>query len=207
MALQAFSLRRAQQTTGADPKLMEITPKNWRRYPPPIQSPRPVYVPTVGYTGGLQNEGAYSGNNGESGTISSTNDWNPKTQLDKTTAGNLTPGTTMAQDVAAPRGPIQPRQPYPTAASPAVVAPVVGSIAPSTGAAAALPLMVTITGTGFTPYSTVYTGGSRTPELKAQYISPTQMKVPIWAASPGTVSVAVKDHGTMSNTNINFTVT
>ena len=52
MALQAFSLRRAQQTTGADPKLIEITPKNWRRYPPRVRPRTPVYVPTVGYTGG-----------------------------------------------------------------------------------------------------------------------------------------------------------
>jgi hypothetical protein len=127
----------------------------------------------------------------------------PLTQAAKATAL----GTTLAVDVARPRGVIAPRQPYPDASVPAPVAPVVSSISPTTGAAATLPLTVTITGTGFTQWSSVYTGGSTTPEASAQYISPTSMKVAIFKASPGTVSVAVSDHGVLSNTNIVFTVT
>lgn len=130
-------------------------------------------------------------------------DYGPRTQPDK--AAQL--GVAMTQDVGRPRGPIDPRQPYPVSGDPAPAAPVVSSVSPTTAPAAQLPLTVTITGTGFTPWSTVYTGGQNTPETGAQYINATTMKVALWAAVPGTVSVAVKDHDVLSNTNVLFTVT
>jgi hypothetical protein len=66
---------------------------------------------------------------------------------------------------------------------------------------------VTITGTGFTPWSTVFVGGQKTADVSGKYVSATQMKVALFAAAPGTVSVMVKDHDLSSNTNVVFTVT
>lgn len=130
-------------------------------------------------------------------------DYTPRTLAQKA----ATLGVGVANDVGRNRGSIAPGQRYPQVGDAAVAAPVVSSISPTTGAQATLPLSVTITGTGFTPFSTVYTGGMGLPDGSAKYISPTQMKVAIWAAAPGTVSVAVMDHGVLSNTDKLFTVT
>lgn len=112
----------------------------------------------------------------------------------------------VAADVTRDRGWIGPLDPYQGNAS-APAAPVVSSIAPTSGAQATLPLLVTITGTGFTPFSKVFTGGASVPDGSAKYVDATHMTVPIWKASPGTVSVAVEDHSLLSNTNVVFTVT
>ena len=128
----------------------------------------------------------------------------PRNQAGK--AALMVPPGALAVDVARGRGWIAPYQPY-VGNGAVPVAPVVSSISPATGAAASLPMLVTITGTGFSPWSTVYTGGSNVPEASAKYISPTQMTVPIWAAAPGTVSVAVEDHNMLSNVDKLFTVT
>jgi hypothetical protein len=142
-------------------------------------------------------------------------DYTPRTQAAKAAMpGSVPPNAvagepdfTLAVDVARPRGAIAPGQAYPKSGDAAPAAPVVSSLSPTSGAAATLPLTVTITGTGFTPYSTVYTGGSTTPEVKAVYVNATTMRTPIWAAAPGTVSVAVEDHNVLSNVNVVFTVT
>lgn len=131
--------------------------------------------------------------------------YTPRTQSEK--GAMMTPALTIAKDVGVPRGSIAPSQPYPKTGDPAPAAPVVTSLSPTTAPAVQLPLMVTITGTGFTPWSTVYTGGSSLPDAKAVYVSSTTMRVPIWAAVPGTVSVSVKDHDIMSNIDKVFTVT
>jgi hypothetical protein len=125
--------------------------------------------------------------------------------------GSISGSGTVTANVAAPdigrdRGWIAPNQPYQGNAS-APAAPVVTSISPTTGTQASLPLLVTITGTGFTPYSKVFTGGTSVPDGSAKYVDATHMTVPIWAAAPGTVSVAVEDHSLLSNTNVVFTVT
>lgn len=130
-------------------------------------------------------------------------DYTPRTQAAKATQL----GTTLAADVSRRRGYIGPQDPYPTGGAVVPPAPVVSSISPTTAPAASLPLMVTITGTGFSVWSLVYTGGATVHDGSAVYVSPTQMKVPIWAAAPGTVSVAVRDHGLMSNADKLFTVT
>jgi hypothetical protein len=127
--------------------------------------------------------------------------YGPRTQGAKATAL----GTTIAVDVARPRGWIAPGQPYQgNAAVPA--APVIDSISPTTGAAAVLPLLVTITGTGFTPFSVVKTGGVNLPEASAKYVDSTHMTVPVWKASAGSVGIVVQDHDVDSN-SVNFTVT
>jgi hypothetical protein len=69
--------------------------------------------------------------------------------------------------------------------------------------------MVTITGTGFTPYSQVVTGGTSVPfDVTSKYVSPTQMTVVIdpRPAVAGTASVQVLDHSVVSNA-VNFTFT
>jgi IPT/TIG domain len=153
----------------------------------------PIYVPTISYVGGVK------GDDTDTATANATNDYAPRTQKAKATLM----GTTLAVDVARPRGWIEPRQPY--GAVPA--APVVSSISPTTGTAASLPMTVTITGTGFTPWSTVRTGGSAVNDPSGTYLSPTTMKVALMAAVPGTVSVAVEDHDVLSNVDKLFTVT
>ena len=192
-----FDLNRANDTPIATLKLAEIVPKNWPTLPAVQPAPTPIHVPVITYTGGA------SGDDVDQATANATNDYAPKTQAAKATAT----GNTLAVDIARARGSIAPGQPYPKTGDAAPAAPVVSSIAPTTGAAATLPLTVTITGTGFSPWSTVYTGGMTTPDTSAKYISPTQMKVALWAAAPGTVSVAVEDHNVLSNTNVLFTVT
>jgi IPT/TIG domain-containing protein len=136
--------------------------------------------------------------------------YSPRTQAQKAGLANLTPGTVISTDVARPRGWIAPNQPYQgNGAAPA--APVVSSISPNTAAAGSQPLVVTITGTGFTAWSTVWSGGSSgSPwDSSARYVSPTTMTVVVdpRAAVAGTASIAVEDHDLMSNTNINFTFT
>jgi IPT/TIG domain-containing protein len=127
-------------------------------------------------------------------------DYAPRTQAAKATLQ----GTTLVTDVARARGWIGPGDPY---VGNAPVAPVVASISPTTGPATSLPMTVTITGTGFTPWSVVRTGGSAVADPTGVYLSPTTMKVALTAAVPGTVSVAVEDHDLLSNTNVLFTVT
>jgi hypothetical protein len=113
------------------------------------------------------------------------------------------PGT----DVLAPVGTIAPLTPYPKTGDTPAATPVVTSLSPTTGAQVTLPLVVTITGTGFTKFSQVFTGGMMVPDTSAVYVNATTMRVPIWAAAPGTVSVAVMDHSVMSNVDKVFTVT
>lgn len=136
--------------------------------------------------------------------------YGPRNQNAKRTAGNLSAGTVGVVDVGRNRGAVAPGQRYPVAGDAALAAPVVASISPSTAAAGSQPLMVTITGTGFTPYSRVISGGSGAPwDNTAKYLSATTMTVVVdpRGALAGTASIAVEDHGVLSNTTINFTFT
>jgi hypothetical protein len=117
------------------------------------------------------------------------------------------PAQGIGKDIGVPIGTQIPSQPYPTAADTPPAAPTVVSLAPNTAAQAQLPIMITVTGTNFTRFSQVFTGGAATPEASAAFVNATTMRVPIWAAAPGTVSVAVMDHSVMSNVNVLFTVT
>lgn len=118
MALQAFPVKRVQDP--APPRsLIEVTPKNWRRYPTKVITKAMTdraHIPTVGFTGGVANQGAASDNNGEVGTATMTTArgqaWN--TQAEKATAL----GTTIAPDVGksyhGTRGAIETHEPYPS---------------------------------------------------------------------------------------------
>lgn len=202
MALQSFTLARAAETANATSKLSEITPRNWRRYPAVAGSTTPVNIPTITYAGGAV------GDDTDTATANSSTSYAGPPQLPRTQAEKATlTSNTLVVDVARPRGWVAPNQSYLAAGGTAPAAPVVSSLAPTTAAATTLPLVVTITGTGFSPWSTVYTGGALTPDQSGKYVDATHMTVAVWKASAGTVSVAVEDHNVWSNTNINFTVT
>jgi hypothetical protein len=83
--------------------------------------------------------------------------------------------------------------------------PTLTSIGPTGGASGGPPIWATLTGTKFTPFSSVESGTVYTPY--SRYVSPTRIDVLMDPrSSAGTVTVAVRDHGVLSNT-VNFTFT
>jgi hypothetical protein len=190
-----FDLNRAQGPQIATLQLAEIAPKNWHKFPPRIQDPTPIYVPTVGYTGGVK------GDDVDTATANATNDYHPRTQAEKATMM----GTTLAKDVGSPRGWIDPQEPYGPAPVSPTDDPTIASMSPNTAVAGGTPTWVAITGTKFTPFSQVETGGVVTPY--SRYRSPTRIDMlqdP--RSSAGTVVVKVIDHGVKS-AGANFTFT
>lgn len=125
--------------------------------------------------------------------------YSPRTHADKAAVM----GTGVVEDIARPRGWVAPNQ----VLGPKPAAPVVTAISPTTAPAAQLPLVVTITGTGFSVWSTVHVGGQNTADVSGKFINATTMQVALFKASPGQVSVAVKDHDVLSNVDKLFTVT
>jgi hypothetical protein len=168
-----------------------------QRYPVPAPpgTLTPAYVPVITYYGG-----AY-GDDVAVSTANVTNDFAPKTQVEKAAIV----GMPIAQDVTSPRGWIDPGEPYgPAPVSPADD-PTITSLSPNTGVSGGAPIWVTITGTKFTPWSQVETGGVVTPY--SRYVSPTRIDMledP--RSTPGIVVVKVIDHGVKSNGS-NFTFT
>jgi len=144
----------------------------------------PAYVPVITYKGGQSGDDVFQS------SANSTVSYSPRTQAQK--AGQL--GVGMAVDVTTPRGWIDPLEPY--AAPPA--APVLTSIAPTTGVHGAAAMEVTLTGSGFTPGSAVYTGGVLTPFY--EYVSSIEMKVTIDLLNSvaGIIDIKVVDHGMLS---------
>lgn len=147
----------------------------------------PAYVPVITYYGG-----AY-GDDVAVSTANVTNDFAPKTQVEKAALV----GMPIAQDITVPRGWIEPQEPYgPPPVSPADD-PTITTLEPTTGVSGGSPVWVTITGTKFTQWSSVETGGVVTPY--SRYISPTKMAVLMDPRStPGTITVKVIDHGVKS---------
>jgi hypothetical protein len=214
-------LNRAQDTPITTLKLSEIAPKVWNTPPAAITAamitdanpndPKPRYDSMTDWAGGVRGDDVDQATAtvalARSGGGANEPDYTPRTEAQKAAAANLTAGTVIVTDIARPRGWIAPYQSIAAAGGSAPAAPVVSSIAPTTGAATTLPLLVTITGTGFSPFSTVLTGGSNVPDTSGKYVDATHMTVAIWKASAGTVSVAVEDHNVLSNSNVVFTVT
>ena len=190
-----MDLNKSQGPQIATLKLSTITPLNWHRYPPRIQPSNPVNVPTVTYTGGVK------GDDIDTATANATNDYHPRTQAEKATMM----GTTLAKDIGSPRGWIDPQEPYGPAPVSPTDDPTIVSLSPNTMVAGSTPTWVKITGTKFTPFSQVETGGVITPYSK--YLSPTRIDMlqdP--RSSAGTVVVKVIDHGVKS-AGSNFTFT
>lgn len=177
-----FDLNRSNDTPIATLKLNEITPENWHRFPPPIDDSDPIYIPTVTYTGG---EG---GDDVSSASANSTTPYEPRTQAAK--AGLL--GVGMAVDVTTPRGWIDPREPYEAApAGPTLTALDPAQLVIGSGSAE-----VTLTGTGFSPYTMVSVDGEIVP---CAYVSATSITINVTPPDAvGTVDVRVIDHGVTS---------
>lgn len=170
-----------------------------QRYPvpPPAGSYTPADLPAkaVTYYGG-----AY-GDDVAVSTANATTDYAPKTQVDKAAIS----GMPIAKDVGSPRGFIEPQEPYGPAPVSPTDDPTISSLSPSTGVSGGPPIWVTITGTKFTQWSQVETGGVITPY--SRYRSPTRIDMlqdP--RSTPGTVVVKVIDHDVKSNGS-NFTFT
>lgn len=168
-----------------------------QRYPVPAPPGTliPAYVPVITYFGG-----AY-GDDLAVSTANVTNDFAPKTQVEKAALV----GMPIAQDITTPRGWIDPQEPYgPPPVSPADD-PTITGLAPNTGATGGSPIWVTITGTKFTVWSSVETGGVVTPY--SRFISATKMAVLLDPrSSPGIINIKVIDHGVKSNSS-DFTFT
>jgi hypothetical protein len=158
-----------------------------QRYPvpPPAGSYTPAYVPVITYYGG-----AY-GDDVSQSSANVTNDFTPKTQVQKAAITGQVPGS----DIGVRRGWIKPGSPY--AAPPASPAndPTITTLAPSTGKAGISAFTVLVTGTNFTEWSTVKTGGVPTPYYKV--LSPTQIELVLDGrrSVAGTIDVVVSDHG------------
>lgn len=152
--------------------------------PPPDGSLTPAYVPEVEYFGGSP------GNEISQSTANATTDFFPKTQVEK---ASIT-GNEMVQDVGTPGGWVEPGAPY----TPPPPDPVISGISPDTGEIGGDPINVTITGTGFTQWSTVTTGGLDTPYF--QVMSDTTINVVMDAGRSvaGPTDIVVTDHGVAS---------
>jgi hypothetical protein len=170
-----------------------------QRYPvpPPAGSYIPAYVPVISYFGGAV------GDDVAVSSANATTDFSPKTQVQKAA---LT-GNTMVTDVGRARGVLEPDDPYPKASDTPPAAPTITGLAPNTAVAGSVaPVAVTITGTGFTAWSSVKTGNYPTDYVR--YISPTQLLVGMIPSRSvaGVVQVVVSDHGVDSAPS-NFTFT
>jgi hypothetical protein len=160
---------------------------------------KPINVPVVAFTGG-----AFGDEN--QATAATTVPYSPMTTAAKAAAAN--PAQTFATVVNEPRGWIAPNEPYNPAPVSPTDDPTITSLAPNTAVAGAgqKPVWVTITGTKFSQWSSVETGGVYTPYYK--YISPTRIDMlqDAGRSVPGIVVVKVIDHGVKSNGS-NFTFT
>lgn len=154
-----------------------------QRYPepPPPGSYTPAYVPEVEYFGGSP------GNDVSQSTANVTNDFFPKTQVEK---ASLT-GNEMVQDVGTPTGWVEPGAPY----TPPPPDPVITGIAPDTGVAGGDPVSVTVTGSNFTQWSTVRTGGIDTPYFEVHSDTEILVVMDAGRSVAGQIDIIVTDHG------------
>lgn len=216
-------LNRAQDTPITTLKLMEITPKNWHRFPTPISKAMTddIYVPTNTWNGGQYGDETVAETNvrvddqtiGDYGPRNLTEAlaWpgapNSVVPSESVTGGQVITAIadyTASADITAPKGYIGPGDPY---SKPMPAAPTITSLAPNTAVAGSpSPLAVVVTGTGFTQWSTLETGGVASPYV--QYESPTKMTILMdpKRSIAGIVVVKVVDHGVKS-AGTNFTYT
>lgn len=204
-----YNVNRIQDLVTAN--VADITPQNWHRFPSPISKAMtdPVYIPAVTYTGGVY------GDDVDTATAATTVAYAPTTQAAKAALPGASPPNAiagepdfaLAVDITRPRGWLEPDDPY--VAPPATPAgdPTISSLAPNTAVAGSpSPLAVVVTGTNFTPWSTLETGGVSSPYVR--YESPTKLTILMdpKRSSAGIVVVKVVDHGVKS-AGTNFTYT
>jgi hypothetical protein len=130
-------------------------------------------------------------------------DYTPRTQVAKAAIV----GMPIAADVGRARGSIEPGQRYPAAGDTPLAAPTITSLSPNTAVTGPNKptVAVTITGTGFTPWSSVTSGNFPIP---CRYLTATTLEIiqKPSASVPGVVSVVVTDHG-VASAGSNFTFT
>jgi len=217
MALTPQPLFRAQDT-GTSTVLGPIARKNWNTHANKVNfgtlananAAKPRYNQSD-YIGGvkgddvLQNTANVAVARADGGANEP--DYTPRLQQDKPTAL----GTVFVQDVGRKRGTVAPAQPYPTASTPALLAPTITSLSPNTAVAgSATPqFAMKIIGTNFTLYSSVLLAGVPAPSSIYTYISPTEMRCQMspGSSSAGTTSVTVVDHGVATTPGATFTWT
>jgi hypothetical protein len=97
-----------------------IVPKNWHKYPPKVadMTKSDAAAKVVTYTGGVANQGSNAGNDGEVGTINSTSPtrgvaWNTQGEKETVLGMPIAFDITKSYGTNA-RGPLAPRDPYPT---------------------------------------------------------------------------------------------
>ena len=150
----------------------------------------PAFVRVVTFTGGA------FGDDVDQATANTTFAYSPRTQAEK--ASLMVPAGSLAVDVARPRGWIQDDQPYQAPPASPAGDPTITSLAPNTAVAGAGGgIVVTINGTGFTPWSTVSSGNYPIPSV---YVSPTVMRIAQFPRNSvaGSVNVVVTDHNVRS---------
>jgi hypothetical protein len=186
-------LNRSNDTPISTLKLAEVPVKNWHRFPARVgPGIPPVYVPTITYFGGA------FGDEIDTATANSTDDYAPKTQAAK--AALMVPAGALAVDVTRSRGWIEPGQAY--GAIPAD--PTLTGIAPATAVHGTAAVQVTLTGTGFTRFSKVRVDGVSVPFT---YVSPTSLIATVTPkATAGTQLVTAVDHS-VNTASQNFVVT
>ena len=207
-------LNRSNDTPIATLKLMEITPRNWHRFPSPIGAPAVTraYQPVYTWNGGVYGDDQILAKTNVLVDDQGRGDYTPRNQDDKAKLPGASPPNliasepdfTIVTDITAPRGYIGPRDPY-SKAVPA--APTISSLAPNTAVAGSpSPLSVVVTGTGFTQFTALIVGNIQTPYV--QYFSPTKLVLLMDPArsTPGIVTVVAWDHS-VSSAASNFTYT
>jgi hypothetical protein len=201
MALQSFSVLRAQDVPDAAKLVTEIVPLNWHKFPPavPVGGYPPAYVRTNTWNGGLYGDDVAVAESNVLVDEQGRGDYGPRNQAEKAAAL----GVSFAVDITAPRGFIGPRDPY-SKTIPA--APVISSLVPNTAAAGTPDLVVTINGSGFTQWTKILNGGVQ--NVTAYYVSPTKMAMAfeVSSSAAGLTPVVAVDHG-VASAPVNFTFT
>lgn len=200
MALQLFDLNRANDTPIATLMLSEIAPGTRRPLLPDAGSTR-VFIPQFTTEGGAVGDDVDQATATAMVDISTPNapltsfpqPGSPRNLAER--AANT--GNTLSVDVARARGRVAPYQPYPVASDPPLPPPVITTLTPATAAINTDTVVVTITGTGFSNWSTVSSGGFPIP---SQFVDSTHLRIiqKPWASVPGTVQIVVTDHNVRS---------
>lgn len=171
-------------------------------YPLPISKAMvtPAYVPVIPFYSGrvavYPNEGS-----------ATTTDLNqtPRYQTEKLALWSKAPAyIDEAMDITKPLGPVGPKDAYPTTPP---AAPTAVSLSPDTGVHGGADIIMTVTGTGFTPFTSIIWNGMRE---YTDYISPTQVSTVVrlsTASGAAAIPVSVVDHGVVATPNLTFTIT
>jgi hypothetical protein len=169
---------------------------------------------TRAFLGPVTYNGGAVGDDVTLATSNSTDAYSPRNQLQKANLPGSSPPNmiagepdfTLAVDITRPRGWLEPDDPYVIPPASPAGDPTITSLSPNTAVSVTGPdVIVTITGTNYTQWSTVTSGGFPIPFF---FVSPTKLTIVQKPRSSvaGVVQVVVTDHG-VASTPSNFTFT